>query len=224
MVRSPASDATYEHDPIDGPGDRVAWEIRRLIRDRQLLPGEPIRQQEMAERVGTSRVPVREALRVLQTEGILQHTHHKGYVVAKFSANELNQIYLMRHLLETALLREIEWPDADRLAVITELNRKIAAAADDGDVTSMVELNRHFHDMIFGSSRLQLLHREVRRLWSISDSYRALYLYGRSARAKIADEHETILARLRAHDLEGLLAALDAHREQAQTDVVALLG
>jgi DNA-binding GntR family transcriptional regulator len=198
--------------------------IRSLIRQRELLPGEPIRQQEMARRLGMSRVPVREALGALQTEGIVRHSRHQGYFVAKFSAGELEQIYLMRRLLETALLQRLVWPEPGRLSEIDALNDELGHAAEDGDVARVVRLNRQFHDAIFALSPLRTVHREVQRLWEMSDSYRALYLYARAARVRIAAEHRSMLDALERRDREALLQAVDAHRSAARHEVAAMLG
>jgi DNA-binding GntR family transcriptional regulator len=198
--------------------------IRDLIRSRQLLPGEPIRQADMAKRLGMSRVPVREALGALQTEGIVRHSRHQGYFVAKFSADELKQIYLMRELLEGALLRAMVWPSSERLAEIEAINEGIVRAAQEGDVARIVTLNREFHEALFALSPLTTVHREVRRLWEMSDSYRALYLYGRVARMRVPDEHRAMLAAIERRDIDGLLAIVDAHRSSALEEVAEMLG
>jgi DNA-binding GntR family transcriptional regulator len=198
--------------------------IRHMIRVRELLPGEPIRQQDMARRLGMSRVPVREALHALQTEGIVRHSRHQGYFVAKFSADELAEIYLMRRLLETALLEHLVWPEPERLREITAINDELAGAAEVGDVALVVVLNRRFHDAIFALSPLRTVHLEINRLWEMSDSYRALYLYARAARARIVDEHRAMLDALERRDRETLLAAVDMHRSAAREEVSAMLG
>jgi DNA-binding GntR family transcriptional regulator len=209
---------------VAGAAATAVGAIRELITRRELLPGEPIRQEDMARRLGMSRVPVREALRALHSEGIVRHSRHQGYFVAKFRVAELEQIYLMRTVLERALLERLVWPEPERLEAIAAINRELARAAEDGEVTLVVELNRRFHDAIFELSPLTTIHREIRRLWEMSDSYRALYLYGRAARVRIAAEHQLMLDALARRDLDALLEALDHHRAVAQEEVAAMLG
>jgi DNA-binding GntR family transcriptional regulator len=197
--------------------------LREMIRSRDLLPGEPVRQQDMAERLGVSRVPVREALHALETEGLLLHRPNQGYFVAKFSADQLNQIYLMRRLLETALVQQTSWPDERELAAITAINDELARAAEEAQIGLVVQLNRQFHEAIFALSPMETVHQEVSRLWDLSDSYRAFYLAGPS-RLRTAAEHEEMIDALRKQDLARLLDAMDRHRLEAQDEVGAMLG
>jgi len=207
----------------DGAAGAVAETIRSRIRRLELHPGEPIRQQDMAAELGVSRVPVREALGMLAAEGILDHDRHRGYSVAKLTTSELEQIYFMRRPLETALLRDIRWPDTELLRSLRALNDEIQHAAERTDVGTFIELNRRFHDTIFELSTLRLIHREVRRLWAMAAAYQAMYVYGPD-RHRIVSEHREILDALERQDREALVAAIDAHRMGAHDDVGAMLG
>ena len=197
--------------------------IRVMIREGVLLPGEPVRQQDMARRLGMSRVPIREALHALKTEGLLSHHTNRGYFVARWSAEQLQQIYMMRGLLETELLRRLVWPDSHQLIAIKAINDDLARAVADRDVVAVAQLNRRFHDAIFELSPLETVRQEINRLWEMSDSYRALYLAGPSRYRTVA-EHEEMIQALRRRDLDGLLDALDRHRAGALEELVALLG
>ena len=105
--------------------DRALRQLRSRILLGQVLPGEQIRQEEMAAELGVSRVPLREALRVLAQEGLLQHERNRGYFVAKRGLHQLAQIHLMLHQLETALMRTIGWPDEPLLRELGELNEEM---------------------------------------------------------------------------------------------------
>lgn len=212
-------------DPRRPPGAvaTVVEAIRGMIRRRELMPGEPVRQQDMAERLGVSRVPVREALNALEKEGLLRHRPNQGYFVAKFSAAQLDQIYLMRRVLETALLEHMRWPDEQEIAAIAAVNEELRRAAEAGDVALMVALNRRFHEAIFALSPLDTVRQEIARLWEMSESYRAFYLAGPSRR-RTAVEHDEIIEALRRQDFGPLIELLDRHRSEAQEEVGALLG
>src|SRR5258705_13989902 len=83
---------------------QAADRIRDLIVRRQLLPGEKIGQVELARRLGVSRSPLREALRTLESEGIVTYEKNRGYLVARLDADELAQVYRLRAILEAELL------------------------------------------------------------------------------------------------------------------------
>jgi len=222
---APASgrDAAAPRGPEPSAVRRCVESIRRMILHRSLLPGEQIRQTEMAERLEVSRVPLREALKVLETEGVLVHSPNRGYFVARLRASELAQIYLMRQLLEGELYRSVEFPDEAGLDRLSEINEDMRHAIDNGEIEALVAANRAFHFAIFDLSPLNVVRREVERLWSLSDSYRAVYLYASAPRERILDEHEMVIQALRRCDRDALITISDHHRSGLQAHMRALL-
>src|SRR6188768_3857444 len=88
----------------------VADELRGLIVRGTLLPGEHLGQTQLAERFGRSKVPVREALKLLATEGFLRHDRNRGYFVSRLDLHEARQLYSLRRWIESQLLETAEWP------------------------------------------------------------------------------------------------------------------
>ena len=203
---------------------QAADEIRDLIVRRVLLPGEKIRQVELANRVGVSRSPLREALRTLESEGIVSYEINRGYVVSRLDRHDLEQIYRMRELLEREILATVDRPDAKALRVIVKYNDAMIAAAEPANVSVMLEANRNFHFAIFELSPLELFRREVRRLWQLSEGYRATYLWQRETRARIIAEHATIIGSLRDFDRDQLGELCAQHRAASEDAVIGLLG
>ena len=85
---------------------RVADHLRRAILSGEIGPGEWIRQEEIAERLGSSRLPVREALRILEAEGLTEHDRHKGARVPSLTMHEVDVVYRMREQLEQLAISE----------------------------------------------------------------------------------------------------------------------
>jgi DNA-binding GntR family transcriptional regulator len=197
----------------------AADQIRDLIIRRILLPGEKIRQVELAKRVGVSRSPLREALRTLESEGIVSYEVNRGYVVSRLDRDDLEQIYRMRALLEQELLSAIVRPDARTVRAIAKHNDEMVRAIEAGNVSAMLEANRNFHFAIFELSPLDLFFREVRRLWQLSEGYRAAYLWLPETRARIVSEHAAMVTVLREFD-PGKLVELSAQHRTASEDVV----
>jgi DNA-binding GntR family transcriptional regulator len=170
-----------------------------MVLTRELQPGEQIRQEEMARTLGISRVPLREALRVLTTEGLLTHRTNQGYFVTKMSKEDLVQILSLLEFLETELLRTARWPTETEVAQLRQINREIVKAATERDFTAVNRLNTDLHLSTFRLSPLDMYLAEAERFWSLSEPYRLLHVATTDA-ALFADEHEQLIDALAAQD------------------------
>jgi DNA-binding GntR family transcriptional regulator len=205
----------------------AAAQIRGLIIDRVLLPGEKIRQVELAERIGVSRSPLREALRMLESEGVVSYEMNRGYVVARLDDEDLAQIYRMRAMLEDELLRTVKRPDDDVLTDLKDLNEKMIVAIDERNVAEVLRYNREFHFTIFDLSPLNQFRREIHRLWQMSEGYSAAWWWRQpEARTRINTEHKAIISSLRKFDLDRLVDICATHRigglERSVTGVTSI--
>jgi DNA-binding GntR family transcriptional regulator len=208
--------------------------IRQLILAGELLPGETIRQGRLAEQLGTSRIPVREALTSLQAEGVVTHTPRIGHAVARFDPAEFAQIYLMRRLLETELLSTVDLPRVD-VGLLTSLNDQLEHldAATPGPLSEegargwlweRKRLNFEFHFHLFRLSPQGVIRAEVERLWNMSEFYRSLYAYEPDAQQRIVAEHRAIIAAIQSGSRPRVLSELDRHRGGAEAVVLRRLG
>lgn len=209
-------------DPNRAAG-RVVKELERLIATGDLLPGQQIRQEQMAERLGVSRLPVREALRQLTAEGLVRHEHNVGYSVARLQQADLNQIYLMRAALEREVLGSLPKLDAKVLGEIRQLDAEVAAAAAAGDILAMRLKNQLFHFAMFDHSPMNLVVIELRRLWTLAMPYHAAYLYDPRMRDRVVVEHARMIEALELHDNELLSNLMDTHRHGGETSVGDML-
>jgi DNA-binding GntR family transcriptional regulator len=192
---------------------QAAAQIRGLIIDRALLPGEKIRQVELAESLGVSRSPLREALRTLESEGVVAYEQNRGYVVSRLDDEDLAQIHRMRSLLESELLRGVARPTSGQLDAMRAINDELAAAISERNVTEIVRLNRLFHFAIFDLSPLNQVRREVTRLWQLSDVYSSAWWWRTpEAGTRIVAEHKAILTALRRYDVDRLVELCESHR------------
>jgi DNA-binding GntR family transcriptional regulator len=193
-----------------------------MVHDGVLLPGQPIRQGAVADQLGISRVPVREALKSLEADGLVEASPTGGFVVVRLSSDELSQIYLMRRLLETELLRRIGGVAETDLAELTELNARMAGLVAE-PTRELCVLNERFHFGMFALSGLGHVVTEVRRLWNRTAPYRLVYSAERAARERIVVEHDRLVAALRAGDTDLLVHLADEHRHTSERDVVSVL-
>jgi DNA-binding GntR family transcriptional regulator len=206
--------------PVERNGDEplqlaieTAARIRGLIIDQVLLPGEKIRQVDLAERTGVSRSPLREALRTLESEGLVTYETNRGYVVARFDDDDLAQIYRMRAFLEDELLRTARRPEQATLETLSAINQAMMVAIDERNVGDVMRYNREFHHTIFELSPLNQFRKEIYRLWQLSEGYSAMWWWRQpGARAQINVEHLAIINALQTYNLEQLVEVCATHR------------
>lgn len=202
---------------------RCLAEIRQMIISRELLPGQKVHQGEIAAQLNVSRIPVREALSTLQAEGVLDYKPNTGFTVARFSGEDLAEIYLMRRLLETELMQTIDLSSVD-VAELQRLNDQLETLSSTTDQETWQQTNFDFHFLIFDSSPLKLVREEIRRLWYMSSFYRALYVQEIDSRLRVHDDHERIIAAVKAQDLTALVEISDEHRGSTEHLVTQRLG
>ncbi len=171
--RSTAADgrATERDASLVRDADWVAAEIEGMIITGDLLPGQPVRQELMAERLGVSRLPIREALRQLASQGLVEHRRNVGYTVVRLEQSEFDQIYLMRNALEREVLASL--PPLRRRCARRDprLGDRVAEAAGRADLLEMRLANQDFHFAMFDRSPLGLVVTEIRRLWRLAMPY-----------------------------------------------------
>jgi DNA-binding GntR family transcriptional regulator len=180
--------------------ERALQHLSAKVVTGELLPGEQIRQQEMALELGVSRVPLREALNVLADQGLLIHRPNSGYFVAKRAPNELAQISRILELLEDELLGSISWPENECIERLRRLNAEMRVYATASDWTPLIKLNREFHFEIFSLSPLLIILAEVRRLWSLAEIFIATKMAETHARLRTVEEHDRIISTLHLRD------------------------
>ena len=205
-------EAKPERTREDGAMNVALTCLREMIVCGVLLPGEQIRQQEVAEQCGVSRVPLREALNVLARQGLLMHRPNAGYFVAKRQPIELAQIRRMLHLLENELMRSLALPDDRTLAELEMLNEEMRTHALKEDWTPLLALNHRFHFKIFELSPYRLILDQVERLWAIADPYIAGKLALQESRVRTTEDHAKLLDALRRKDRQACVTLLDDHR------------
>jgi DNA-binding GntR family transcriptional regulator len=179
---------------------RVADHLRAEILGGGIGPGERVRQEEIAQRLGASRLPVREALRMLEAEGLVEHEANKGARVPRLGRHEVDVIYRMREQLEPLALAE-SLPRLTDAAVdgLAELQDEIETGVDIG---RFLELDREFHLGTYGGCRIEQLTSTVLRLWNTTQHYRRVFmqLSGPGRMWVVNAEHRLLLDAVRRRD------------------------
>ncbi|WP_424931848.1 GntR family transcriptional regulator [Amaricoccus macauensis] len=197
------------------PQGNVAYQrLLEEVRAGRLNPGDRLRETELAERLGVSRTPIREAIRQLEADGIVTHVPRQGATVRSLDYAEVMELYEMRAVLEGTAARlaaraasdiEIE----ELFAMNIELERR-------GNTPEAFVLNRQFHGALLDAAKNRFLAR------SMASLHKALMILGpttltEAERAeKAVEEHYGVLEAIRARDGGLAEAAMRAHIEMAQ--------
>lgn len=202
----------------------VLGELRRAITSGQLKPGAPIRQEALAEELGVSRVPLREALKTLEAEALVVHEVHRGYFVAELSLADLREVYRIREILEAEAVRQASARmEEQALAALEAAQCEVEDAAEAGDVSGMTAANRRFHFALYETAGMPRLARLIATLWDATDAYRSLYYVEAANRDHVVLEHRAVLEALRSGAADEAVRILDQHRAHAVAALADML-
>ena len=186
--------------------DIVCAMLRELIISGELAPSEPLRQRDLAARFGVSQTPVREALRRLESEGLVTNDPHRGATVAGSRNGMVQDNSQIRAALEPLGARLAARAITDeQVAVLRRLNEQMATLSD-GD-ERYGALNREFHFAIYESAASPMLLSMMRLLWqSMPDGPRVS-----RGHAKSVEQHEALIAALSARDADRAAEITQSH-------------
>lgn len=191
----------------------VLDELRLWIHSGRLQPGEKVLQEDVAGELGTSVVPVREALKTLQSEGLLVHHPNRGFFVTKLSEEELVELCSIRSALESlAVEKALVSLSEEALTRMDELIVAMEDADRAGELDNLIRLDRAFHFILFTASHSPQLLRMIEMTWDQSDAYRSAFFVDPSHRSATHREHRHIVEATRKGDAKAVCALLDSHR------------
>jgi len=195
----------------------VLAELRRAIIAGEFLPGQPLRQSALAERFGVSRVPLREAFKILESEGQVDYEPHRGHKVAELSLTDLLEVYRIRELLEAEAARVAlaNRPDDGVVRDLRAAARDVEQASAASDLLAMTDANRRFHFVLIQGAGMPRLERMIKVLWDATDAYRFVYYGAEANRSRVEHEHLLIIDAFAEQDADKLILLLDEHRAHA---------
>ena len=203
------------HGPIPAHLARSVIEeaLRNAILDGRLPCGTAIRQQALAELFGVSRMPVREALRQLESQGLLQVVQHKGAVVAPLIEDSSLETYELRFLLEAQALRL-------SLPLLKEEDFEAAsgyieALEVETDFAKIGTLNRLFHQALYRKAPNKKLLALIKDGLVEEERFLRFNLEQMNLGRLSQDDHRALLSHARAGDVEGCIAELELHLQRA---------
>ena len=191
---------------------QVLASLRRLISNGEIRPGEKLSEVALAERLDVSRTPVREALGQLIGDGLAIQIPRRGFFVSELSRREIEDLYLIRQLLDPEALRLAGVPDGPHLE---RLIRDNEVMAHESDPASLIDLDDRWHlDLIAGCPNEVLLGL-IRQFMARTRRYELLYMSDRGQASVAVETHRAILNRLAEGELEGACALLRRNMTEA---------
>ncbi len=203
--------------------EAVAERLRKLILSRQLSPGTRLVQDELAEQLGVSRTPIREALHKLAHEGLVTFSSYKGASVAKLSPSDLEELYTIRCALEShAAYLAAQRITPEKLGQLESLVHQMEKAFQQKDFSCLAEAHYQFHANLCAAAKQRRLCELIIQHLDMADLYQRMALsLGRGARDPII-EHREILAALQQRDADTASHLVRTHLQLTATELLGL--
>jgi DNA-binding GntR family transcriptional regulator len=198
--------------------------LRERILRGDYPEGEPLRQDAIADELGVSRIPVREALRQLEAEGLVTFSPHRGAVVSSLSLEEIDELFQLRADIECDLLRRaIPKMTPEQLDRATEVLDEFQDALGAGEATRWGPLNWHFHAALYAPANRNFTMGVLQKLHQHSDRYFRMQVLLAHGGIRANDEHRGIVAAIVRQDVDGASQLMQQHILGAGASLLALL-
>jgi len=199
--------------------ERIAANLRTEILNGLIRPGQRLRQEEVAQRLGTSRLPVREALRMLETEGLVENESNKGARVPRLDMRSLDVVYQMRERLEPLALA-VSMPALGQ-AKIRQLSEIQDRIEEKFDVARFLDLDREFHLLSYSECRVDPLSAMVMRMWNSTQAYRRAFvsISGPERLWVINAEHRLLIDSIERGDVPDAERHLSGHIRRTRIEL-----
>ena len=200
--------------------DVVFNTLRQAILKGELEPGERLMEIQLAERLGVSRTPIREAIRKLELEGLVLMIPRKGAEVAKISEKSLRDVLeLRRSLEELAIELACQRMTEEEIDELEDAQRAFRKAVDSKDVMLMAETDEKYHEIIYQGTKNSLLVQILNNLREQMYRYRLEYIKDADKRQILLIEHDNILKAVRNRKVAEAKAAMREHIDNQEITV-----
>lgn len=192
--------------------DVAFQKLRQAILRGELVPGQRLMEIQLAEQLGVSRTPVREAIRMLEQDGLAIMIPRRGAIVAKISGKNLKDVLEVRQALEElAVQLSCLRMEEDDFTALRDANGEFAETIDGEDIVKMAEADEHFHDIIYqASDNMRLVQLEMQMREQMY-RFRIEHLKEKTKRHALVEGHREIMDALRRRDSDAATKAIRSH-------------
>ena len=195
----------------------VARILRAEIFSGRLKPGDPLPERSLADQLGVSRTPVREALFTLQSEGLVELTPNRGATVRTVNAHDVEQIYALRAVLEAHAAREAAEVGLNEYYVhaLEDAQARLERLGTGSAAAEQALADLSFHMLISEATGSRMLHTIMGQVLAFTVSYRSNFAYPEERATRVNQQHRAILAALRDQDTDRAEKAMREHVESS---------
>ena len=204
--------------------DIIADDVRERILSGELSEGDTIRQEALADEYDVSRMPIREALKRLDAEGLVQLTNNKGATVIKHSLREIGEIFDLRLLIEVDMFRRAipNMTEAD-FAHCHKLVNEMDASYEANDVAKWGSLNFEYHSSLYAAADRKITNEFLQKISLQSDRYVRMHLTMVDHLEPVKDEHHQLLVLAQNQQVKEACKLLSDHILRAKNELLALI-
>lgn len=200
--------------------DVVFQTLRQAILNGELQPGERLMEVQLAQRLGVSRTPVREAIRKLELEGLVIMVPRKGAEVASITEKNLRDVLEVRKALEELAVRlACERMEESKFQMFDKQNESFAQALKKGNLTEITHRDVEFHEIIYMAAGNERLQQMLNNLREQMYRYRMEYIKEEKHHSKLMQEHCEIAAAVKVRDVERAQKAIREHIDNQENSV-----
>jgi DNA-binding GntR family transcriptional regulator len=195
--------------------------LRRDILQGKIQPGEKVVVSELSKQLGFSEIPIREAVKKLESEGFLQITPHVGITVSKINPDEIIEFYLIRIELESLAAR-LATPNINEsdLQYLSKKNQEMELALEQNNCEALALLNKDFHLRIYHAASRPHLYKMICELWDKINWIRSVFFLTPQIALDSLKEHRELIEALKKRDVE-LVDRLTRQQKQNSLKAIA---
>ncbi len=204
--------------------DVVFKTLRQGILKGDLKPGERLMEIHLAERLGVSRTPIREAIRMLELEGLVTMVPRKGAEVARISKQDLRDVLEVRRSLDSlAVSLACRRITEEEKVLLSEAEREFERSIETKDATAIAEADVKFHDVILRASKNGRLIQMVSNLAERVYRYRLEYIKDLRNHAGLIEEHRNIMRFIGQGDVTNACSVSEMHIDNQEKSIISQL-
>lgn len=203
---------------------QVYYQLRDMIFQYDIVPGQKLQYQDLADKLGVSRTPVKNALNLLEREGLVRLTHNKGYYVAELSKEEAEGLFELREILETESARlAVRRFQVKEFNLLVSKNEEYQKAIEHDLSRGRFLIDRDFHSQLAVMSGNMALHKHLKQVLEITFLKHRIDRLSNARGYEVRHEHTRIVNAIRDRNEELAMESVRFHIRKHRENILSIL-